>query len=86
MACVYILQDTKGRFYIGSTTHLKRRLRQHLTGMTYTTKRMEKLRLVLSQECASLKDARTIEKKLKRLKRKDYIEKMIKDGYIKMIP
>ena len=45
---------------------------------------MKNIELALSQQYASLKQARKIEYKLKKLKRKDYIEKIIKDGYIKM--
>ena len=41
-------------------------------------------KLVLFQEYYSIKIARKIEKKIKSLKRKDYIEKMINDGYIKL--
>jgi hypothetical protein len=42
------------------------------------------LALAFSQEYQTLREARKIERKLKRLKRKDYIEKIIKDGYIKI--
>ena len=83
-AFVYILRDAKGRFYIGSTSDLTRRLRQHSLGHTQTTRNMSSPKLVLSQEYASLLDARRIEKRLKALKRKDYIEKIVKDGYIRM--
>jgi len=85
MAAVYILKSTEdGRFYIGSTVDLKQRLRHHTGGFTYSTKRMGNLRLVLSQEFPTLKEARLIEKKLKNLKRHDYIEKMVEDGRIRM--
>ena len=40
--------------------------------------------LKLVQEYSSLELARKIERKLKDMKRKDYIEKMVKDGYIKL--
>ncbi|PIW97710.1 hypothetical protein COY65_01815 [Candidatus Jorgensenbacteria bacterium CG_4_10_14_0_8_um_filter_39_13] len=81
---VYILKDRRNKFYIGSTTNLKRRLYQHSKSYTPTTHRMQKPTLVLVQECPTLKIARNIERKIKKLKCKDYIEKMIKDGYIKM--
>jgi len=45
---------------------------------------MDSPTLVLSQEYATLLEARKIENRLKKLKRKDYIEKIIIDGYIKM--
>jgi predicted GIY-YIG superfamily endonuclease len=47
---------------------------------------MGELELVFYQEYKTLRDARRIERKLKELKRRDYIEKIIKDGYIKMTP
>ncbi len=81
---VYILKDMRNKFYIGSTTDLKRRLYQHSKNHTHTTHRMQKPNLVLVQEYPSLKIARKIEGKIKKLKRKDYVEKIIKDGYIKI--
>ncbi len=46
---------------------------------------MENPSLVLVQEYDSLGVARKIERKVKKLKRKDYIEKIISDGYIKIM-
>ena len=83
-AFVYILKDKENRFYIGSTENLKRRLYQHKVGHTQTTRNMKSPRLVLSQEYKTLREARDIEKKIKKLKRKDYIERMVLDGYIKI--
>ena len=84
-ATVYILRDGKGRFYIGSTTDLARRLKQHALKHTQTTARMNEPKLVLSQDYESLKQARMIERRLKNLKRKDYIEKIVSDGHIKIV-
>ncbi|MEK7183512.1 MAG: GIY-YIG nuclease family protein [Patescibacteria group bacterium] len=85
MAWVYILQGkTNGRFYVGSTSDLQRRLEQHAAGHTQTTDRMGPTDLVLSQKYPSLKEARTIERKIKKLKRRDYIERMVRDGKINM--
>ena len=42
--------------------------------------------LVFSQKYENLNDARSVERKLNKLKRKDYIKKIIKDGFIKMRP
>ncbi len=85
MPFVYILQSRRdGRFYIGSTVDLKERLRHHRGGFTPSTKRFGGIEYLFSHEYPTLKEARTIEKKLKNLKRKDYIEKIIRDGFIKM--
>ena len=85
-AFVYILKDNDGKLYIGNTNDLKRRLHQHDIGHTQTTRNMNKPKVVFSQEYDNLEQARKIERRLKKLKRKDYIQKIITDGYIKMAP
>jgi putative endonuclease len=84
MAYVYILQDLAGRYYIGSTDSLERRMRAHQNGHTQTTRNMKEPRLVLKQEYGTLKEARSVERRLKALKRNDYIEKIVSDGYIRV--
>ena len=86
MPCVYILKFAKGAFYIGSTTDLNRRMKQHATGHTHSTNRLGEGVLVLKQDYQTLKDARSVEYKLKKLKRRDYIAKIVEDGYIKVAP
>lgn len=81
---VYILQDETGRFYIGSTDDVNRRMRQHAQGRTRTTARMTNPKLVLVQEYVSLDTARKIEARVKKLKRKDYIAKIVAEGEIRM--
>ena len=81
---IYILKDRNGKFYVGSTDNLERRFKQHKNGHTQTTRNMNDFEIVLKQEYESLKLARKIELKIKKLKRKDYIEKMINDGYIRI--
>ena len=83
---LYILKDKKGRFYIGSTNDLERRNKQHQNKHTFTTRRMDNPKIVLSQKYETLDQARVIERKLKKLKRKDYIEKIVRDGYIRIKP
>ena len=84
MSYVYILKNKIGKLYIGSTTNIVRRIKQHQQGHTPSTKKLGKMELVFSQKFDNLDMARKIEMKLKKLKRKDYIEKIIKDGIIKM--
>jgi len=83
-AYVYVLEDDTGTYYVGSTTDLKRRIRQHSTGHTQTTRKMKSFRLVLSQRYNSLALARKVERRVKRMKRKDYIVKIVADGYIEV--
>ena len=84
MPRVYILQFKNGRFYIGSTTDLKRRIKQRASGLTHSTKRLGEGTLVFQQSYQTLKEARSVEYKLKKMKRRDYIEKILKDGYIRL--
>ena len=71
-------------FYVGSTENLSRRLNQHKSGHTQTTRSMLQPKLVFEQKYQTIEEARAVEKRIKNLKRKDYIEKIIKDGYIKI--
>lgn len=86
MAWVYILQTKNGQYYIGSTDDIERRLKQHLQHHTATTARLKVSALLLKQEYKTLQEARSVERKVKALKRKDYVEKMIKEGYIRVQP
>ena len=81
---VYILKSADGKYYLGSTNNLKRRLSQHRSGHTWTTQRFDNFSLVFSQKFPSLAVARKVELRIKKLKRKDYIDKIVIDGYIKM--
>jgi predicted GIY-YIG superfamily endonuclease len=69
MAWVYILRGSLGRHFIGSTVDLDARLEQHLRGHTATTKRLgDTLEIVAKKEVPTLKEAREIERWLKRKK------------------
>jgi len=57
---------------------------QHQAHHTQTTDRMGNIHLVFSQEYNTLEEAKFIERRLKKLKRKDYLQKIIDDGYIKI--
>ena len=83
---VYILKDDLNKYYIGSCEDIDIRHKRHLTGWVHTTNRMENPRVVFSQQYPTIEEARKIEQRLKKLKRKDYITKIINDGYIKIKP
>ncbi len=65
MAWVYILAGSTGRYYIGSTTDLVRRLEQHQRGHTHTTRRLGAVELAASKEVETLAEARALERSLK---------------------
>jgi len=81
---VYILKDERESFYIGSTVNVRARMVQRRAGSTKTTRRMKNPELVLIQEFTSLAIARRVERRLKAFKKKAYIEKIVRDGYIKL--
>ena len=84
MAYVYILQsEINKRYYIGSTENLERRFEEHNSGKSRYTKLTKPFKLVFSQEFDSFIQAQHIERKLKSFKRRDILERIIKDGYIK---
>lgn len=85
MNCVYILQSlANGRFYVGSTNDLNRRIAEHNAGKTKSLQYLRPLQLVFHQEYQTLEQARRIEYKLKKLKSKVIIERIIKEGFIKL--
>ena len=86
MPFVYILQNERRKYYVGSTINLQERMRHHMGGYTPSTHRMGKLQLVFYQEYKTLVEARSVEVKIKKLKRHDYIANIIKDGFIKTKP
>lgn len=86
MPSVYILQSIRNdSYYVGSTKHLKERLREHKQGKSRYTRHICPLKLVFSQEFPSLRDARKVEYRLKKLKSRDILERIIKDGEIRFV-
>ena len=86
MAWVYILRMGNEQLYIGSTVNFEKRIKYHTLGHTATTRRLKVKEVALKQEFKTLAEARSVELKLKKLKRRDYIEKIVKEGYIKVQP
>ncbi len=85
MAFVYILKSLKtNRFYIGSTINFEKRFNKHQLGYVKSTKNGRPWKKLLVQKYNSIKQAKMIEYRLKKLKRKDYIEKIIKDQKINL--
>ena len=78
MGFVYILQsETTGRFYVGSTDDLERRLSEHQRGKNLATRGRGPWKLVCSEQTANLASARAREYEIKRWKSAKMIRALI---------
>ncbi len=69
MFYVYVLESQKDhKLYIGYTNDLRRRIKEHNQGKTFSTAARGKLSLVYYEAFKSQKDATTREKQLKQFK------------------
>jgi len=64
MAWVYVIQNAEGRFYIGITTDLTQRLEDRNGGVSKWTNHRGPWKLIWSQACPSVGEARKLENKL----------------------
>jgi len=78
MATVYILRSgTTGRFYIGSTNDVQRRVEEHLRGHSLATRGRGPWELVYQETFELLADARRREIEMKRWKSAKKIAELI---------
>ena len=81
---VYIIQSqTSGRYYIGCCKIIIARLAAHNNDEVTATRNKGPWILKFTEEFSTMREARQMEYKLKQLKRKDYLEQIIKDGFIR---
>jgi putative endonuclease len=77
-AFLYILQsEATGRFYVGSTDDLQRRLSEHQRGHTLSTRGRGPWKLAYREGFATLIDARRRESEIKRWKSSKMIQALI---------
>jgi putative endonuclease len=75
---LYILQSlTNDRFYVGHTNNLERRLKEHNSGQTKSTKPHIPWELVFSKTYNNKSDANKAELFIKKKKSKIYIQNLI---------
>ena len=83
MYTVYILQSNKtNKFYIGETSNLERRLKEHRQAKTSFGKINKSISLIYSKKVQTLSEARKMESFLKRQKSHKFIEKLIEGKII----
>jgi len=79
MFFVYILKSVhNGRYYIGSSDNIERRLHQHNLGLVRSTKHYAPWLLVGKEQFLTLSEARKREKQLKSWKKRSAIERLLK--------
>jgi len=71
---VYIIQNPKGRSYIGQTSDLQQRLERHNSGKVFWTKSKRPWKLVFTQQFETRSEAVAEERRLKALKSSKAIE------------
>jgi len=83
MFYVYILKSLKdGKFYIGFSADLRRRLREHQSGGSKSTKSRLPLRLLYYEAHTSKDDAMRREKYFKTSNGKSSLRQMIRNGLL----
>lgn len=84
---VYLLESIEsGRLYIGYTTDLPRRIKEHNHGLNFSTKPYRPWRLVYYEACLNEKDAERRERYLKTNQGARLIKRRIKEYlYLKRI-
>jgi putative endonuclease len=65
---VYVIRNAVGKFYIGLSENVSRRLQQHNQGVSTWTRHRGPWSLIWTSESLSLSDARKLENRLKRQK------------------
>lgn len=81
----YILESEKsGRWYIGHSNDLERRILEHNSGHTKSTRNKGPWKLVFRREFENKKEALDFELDLKKLKNKHYISIKYKEYFFGM--
>lgn len=81
--CVYLLFCKNKRFYIGSTSDLVIRLKEHIFGYVKSTRNIRPVMLVFHQSYPKLKEARRAEYWIKRQKNIRILMQIVNEGIIK---
>jgi putative endonuclease len=74
---VYVLRSAEGKRYTGHTPDLERRLLEHNSGTTFTTKKGHDWRIIYKEEFASRAEAMKREKYLKTGKGREELDRLI---------
>ncbi len=79
MYCVYVLRSEKnGKFYIGCTDNLDRRLKEHNSGKSKYTRNKGPWSVEYIEKFETLREARQRERQIKSWKKRKSIENLIR--------
>jgi len=77
MFYLYVLRSLKDHnLYIGISKNIEKRLRQHNSGMTKSTKRRRPFRVIYEEKCESRESARSREKYFKSGIGREFLKKI----------
>lgn len=80
---VYLLQNKHGKWYTGATNNLKKRILEHNSGKTRSTKYREPWKIIYCEISLNKKDAFAREKYLKSGMGKRYLKNRLKFFFAK---
>jgi len=80
---VYVLQNQKGRWYIGSTKDLRKRILKHNSGKNKSTKYGIPWKLIYYEACLNQENTRAREKYLKSGMGRRYLKNRLKFFFAK---
>ena len=80
---VYVLQNNKGKWYIGSTNDLRKRILRHNSGKNKSTKYGIPWKLIYYEACLNKEDVRAREKYLKSGMGRRYLKNRLKFFFAK---
>ena len=76
MFWLYVLKSSGGKIYVGQTSNLEIRIRDHNNGNSYWTSRYIGWKLIYSEEYVSRREAMKREKELKTGKGRDELKRI----------
>jgi putative endonuclease len=79
MHYVYILENDRGGYYIGSTKDIEIRVRRHNQSSVRSTKNKGPFRLIYKEGFNNITEARKYENQLKSYKNLNYLKVMLKN-------
>ena len=82
MNYVYVLVDKQGRMYVGRSANLRRRIQEHKSGTTWTTRRMDEPRLIFYEAFTAKSDSIRRERYFKTSKGKSSLRQIIRDSLL----